>query len=63
MAKQRKRTRTRDRGPVEPETYVVQFTLVVLPGQYFYAKFPTRRKALRFVDFDDHDVIESARLL
>jgi hypothetical protein len=55
--------KTRKLRPVEPEHFVVQFSLVSVRGQYFYARFKTRRAALRFVDFDDHDVIETACIL
>jgi hypothetical protein len=56
--KPRKRSRT-----VEP-AHVVEFTLVEVPDQFFYARFKNRTAALQFVNFDDkHDVIESAALL
>lgn len=48
---------------VEPDTYVVQFSLTAAPEQFFYLRFDTRREALRFVNFEDRDVIAAASIL
>lgn len=61
-AKKRKRKPVKARE-LEPGTYLVQFQLVAIPGQFFYARFTTRYAALQFVNFDDADVILSAALL
>lgn len=63
MAVKKRRKLVRKARQVEPATYVVQFRLTAAPEQFFYLRFDDRRKALRFVNFEDRDVIASAAIL